>query len=67
MSDMGIPIWFFIAALFVVMLWASYLCGKNLHGLQEERDEALNQLDSARHSVDVLLKRVSELKGEDRG
>ena len=31
----------------------------------EERDEALNQLDSARHSVDVLLKRVADLKGGD--
>lgn len=30
----------------------------------EERDEALNQLDSARHSVDVLEKRIKELKGE---
>jgi hypothetical protein len=29
----------------------------------EERDEALNQLDSARHSVDVLEKRVSKLMG----
>ena len=29
----------------------------------EERDEALNQLDSARHSVDVLEKRVAELTG----
>jgi len=30
-----------------------------------ERDEALNQLDSARHSVDVLEKRVAKLlKGQ---
>jgi chromosome segregation ATPase len=29
----------------------------------EERDEALNQLDSARHSVDVLEKRVAKLMG----
>ena len=29
-----------------------------------ERDEALNQLDGARHSVDVLEKRVAELNGE---
>ena len=30
-----------------------------------ERDEALNQLDSAIHSVEVLLKRVAKLKGQD--
>jgi len=29
-----------------------------------ERDEALNQLDSAIHSVEVLLKRVAKLEGE---
>ena len=29
-----------------------------------ERDEALNQLDSARYSADVLEKRVSALKAE---
>jgi vacuolar-type H+-ATPase subunit H len=34
---------------------------------EAERDEALNQLDSARHSVDVLLRRVAELKGETDG
>jgi len=33
---------------------------------EAERDEALNQLDSARHSVDVLLKRVAELKGDSQ-
>jgi hypothetical protein len=62
MPDIVIPLWFFLASLFVVMLWSSYLCGKKLHQLQEERDEALNQLDSARHSVNVLEKRVAELK-----
>ena len=61
MSDVVIPLWFFLTSLFVVMLWASYLCGKKLHQLQEERDEAINQLDSARHSVDVLEKRVANL------
>ena len=30
--------------------------------LEAERDEALNQLDSARHSIDVLERRVAELK-----
>ena len=30
----------------------------------EERDEALNQLDSAMHSVDVLEKRVAKLMGD---
>ena len=29
----------------------------------EERDEALNQLDSTRHSVSVLEKRIAELTG----
>jgi hypothetical protein len=29
-----------------------------------ERDEALNQLDSARHSVDVLEKRVAKMEAE---
>lgn len=28
--------------------------------LQQERDEALNQLDSARHTVDVLVKRLTD-------
>lgn len=28
----------------------------------EERDEALNQLDSARHSIDVLERRIAKLK-----
>lgn len=32
----------------------------------EERDEALNQLDSARHSVDVLEKRGAELEAKLR-
>ena len=32
--------------------------------LEAERDEALNQLDSARHSIDVLERRVAELKGD---
>ena len=32
--------------------------------LEAERDEALNQLDSARHSIGVLEKRVAELKGQ---
>jgi len=27
----------------------------------EERDEALNQMGSARHSIDVLERRVAEL------
>jgi chromosome segregation ATPase len=34
--------------------------------LQRERDEALNQLDSARHSVDILEKRVEFVDGERR-
>jgi len=34
--------------------------------LEAERDEALNQLDSARHSVDVLEKRVEFVEGERR-
>jgi chromosome segregation ATPase len=34
--------------------------------LEAERDEALNQLDSARHSVDVLEKRVAFVEGERR-
>jgi hypothetical protein len=32
---------------------------------EAERDEALNQLDSARHSVDVLEKRVGVFKAEN--
>jgi hypothetical protein len=32
-----------------------------IEALTAERDEALNQLDSARHSVDVLEKRVAGL------
>ena len=41
MTDMEIPVWFFLATLFVVMLWASYLCGKKLHNLKEELEERL--------------------------
>lgn len=33
---------------------------KEIERLTEERDEALNQLDSARHSVDVLEKRLTD-------
>lgn len=33
---------------------------------EKERDEALNQLDSARHSVDVLEKRVAFVEDERR-
>ena len=32
----------------------------------EERDEALNQLDSTRHSVSVLEKRIAELNSDAR-
>ena len=41
MTDMEMPVWFFLATLFVVMLWASYLCGKKLHNLKEELEERL--------------------------
>jgi septal ring factor EnvC (AmiA/AmiB activator) len=37
-----------------------------IEALTAERDEALNQLDSARHSVDVLEKRVAFVEGERR-
>ena len=37
-----------------------------IDALTAERDEALNQLDSARHSVDVLEKRVAFVEGERR-
>ena len=33
--------------------------GDRIEALVKERDEALNQLDSARHSVEVLEKRVA--------
>jgi hypothetical protein len=38
----------------------------SIEALTAERDEALNQLDSARHSVDVLEKRVAFVEGERR-
>jgi hypothetical protein len=31
-----------------------------IEALQQDRDEALNQLDSARHTVDVLVKRLTD-------
>jgi hypothetical protein len=34
--------------------------------VEAERDEATNQLDSARHSVDVLEKRAAEVEAEKR-
>jgi hypothetical protein len=37
-----------------------------IEALTAERDETLNQLDSARHSVDVLEKRVAFVEGERR-
>jgi septal ring factor EnvC (AmiA/AmiB activator) len=37
-----------------------------IEALTAERDEALNQLDSARHSVDVLEKRVAFVEEERR-
>jgi len=30
-----------------------------------ERDEVLNRIDSATHTIDVLKKRVAEIKGQD--
>lgn len=30
MTDSVVPTWFYFATLFVVMLWASYLCGRRL-------------------------------------
>jgi predicted nucleic acid-binding Zn-ribbon protein len=41
-------------------------CEDRIEALTAERDEALNQLDSARHSVDVLEKRVAFVEGERR-
>ena len=35
-----------------------------ISALSADRDEALNQLDSARHSLDVLESRVAKLKAE---
>ena len=35
-----------------------------ISALSADRDEALNQLDSARHSVDVLESRAAKLKSE---
>ena len=37
-----------------------------LKELEAERDEALNQLDSSRHSVEVLEKRVEKLMAQVR-
>jgi hypothetical protein len=36
-----------------------------IEALQAERDEAINQLDSARHSVEVLEKRVAEFMADN--
>ena len=41
-----------------------YEIAATLRALSADRDEALNQLDSARHSVDVLESRVAKLKAE---
>jgi uncharacterized protein (DUF3084 family) len=40
--------------------------GEKIEALTKERDEALNQWDSARHSVDVLEKRVAFVEEERR-
>ena len=37
---------------------ACHIAADRIEALVKERDEATNQLDSARHSVDVLEKRV---------
>jgi len=43
-----------------------YVRADRIEELENERDEALNQLDSARHSVDVLEKRVAFVENERR-
>ena len=40
---------------------ACHIAADRIEALVKERDEATNQLDSARHSVDVLEKRVEAL------
>jgi len=48
-------------------VWETFEEAANrIEELEAERDEALNQLDSARHSVDVLEKRVEFVEGERR-
>ena len=42
------------------------LAAARIAELEAERDEAINQLDSARHSVDVLERRVAALKEKAR-
>ena len=42
---------------------ANEILTNRIEELEAKLAEALNQLDSARHSVDVLEKRVAEMKG----
>jgi hypothetical protein len=57
---MEIPFWFFVVSLFVVMLAASYMCGKKLHDLQQERDKAIERA----HKLEVRVLRAVDATRE---
>ena len=59
MSDSVVPLWFYFTTLFVVMLWASYLCGKRLAkviSLADAMAEAIeDQIDTCDASMDEQI------------
>lgn len=76
MSDMTLPLWFYFATLIVVMLWASYLCGKRLAKIISLADAMASaiedQIDICDASMDekIAVKNyrttLAEIKGESR-